>query len=323
MPTRTKPTKKFPEGRWCTNRIGGRTFTFDTEEQARAYEVEAKRRISEGRSLPEPSITTSRSELGSVIDSWDRYHRVNPRTKVGYRSHTNSFLEFWTPATPIHGIDAKQIREYWVHQQSTGLSPATINLRRTVLGMVLAFAKDEGLIDEFPRLPKRLRVGQTRLRFLTLDEERRLISEMPQEHWKNLTRFMIYTGLRVSEALSVRPMDRTNEGMQILGKGEKVRTVPLSDTALSALPSGVYYEQRYFPHTYAAYNKIFNAACERAGLQDVQIHTLRHTCFSRLAMKNISVTKIQALAGHSSITTTQRYMHLAPDYLEEVAEAIG
>ena len=58
-------------------------------------------------------------------------------------------------------------------------------------------------------------------------------------------------------------------------------------------------------------------------MEDVLIHTLRHTCFSRLAMKNISVTKIQALAGHSSITTTQRYMHLAPDYLEEVAEAIG
>ena len=51
------------------------------------------------------------------------------------------------------------------------------------------------------------------------DEERRLIREMPREHWKNLTRFILYTGLRVSEALSVRPMDRTNEGMQIKGKG--------------------------------------------------------------------------------------------------------
>lgn len=323
MPTRTQPTKKFPEGRWCTNRIGGRTYTFDTEEQARAYEVEAKRRISEGRSLPEPSITTSRSELGAVIENWDRYHRANPRTKVGYRSHLNHVIQYWTPATPIHGIDARQLREYFLQLEQGGMAPASINLRRTILRMLFQFAKDEGLIDEVPRVPKRLKVQQTRLRFLTEDEERRLIRAMPREHWKNLTRFILYTGLRVSEALSVRPMDRTNEGMQIKGKGGKVRTVPLSDTALSALPSGVYYEQRYFPHAYATYQKIFKTAAEAARLTDVTIHTLRHTCFSRLAMKNISATKIQALAGHSSITTTQRYMHLAPDYLDELAEAIG
>jgi hypothetical protein len=41
-------------------------------------------------------------------------------------------------------------------------------------------------------------------------------------------------------------------------------------------------------------------------------HTLRHTFVTRLAQSGVHVTKIQAWAGHASITTTQTYMHHAP-----------
>lgn len=331
MPTRTQPTKKFPQGRWCTNRIGGRTFTFDTEEQARAYEKEAKRRIAEGRALPSPTITSERSALSKVIENFLHYHQANPRTLYGYRSHMDHVMSYWTPETPIHGIDARQLREYFLDlSHEDELAPATVNLRRTILRMVFQFAKDEGLIEDVPTFPKRLKVGQTRIRFLTDDEEHRLIDALPQPHWKSLTKFMIYTGLRVSEALSVRPLDRNNDFLQVVGKGKKFRTVPLSDTAASCLPSGVYYDQRYWPHHYSSFRKVFSEAVDNAGLDRgaqvedrVRIHTLRHTCFSRLAMKDVGVTKIQALAGHSNIATTQRYMHLAPSYLTELKNAIG
>lgn len=331
MPTRTQPTKKFPNGRWCTNRIGGRTFTFDTEEQARTYEKEAKRRVVEGRSLPNPTITSERSALSEVIENFLRYHVVDPRTTEGYRSHLRRFLTYWSPETPIHGIDSRQLREYFMdltHEEEVG--PATSNLRRTIVRMVFQFAKDEGLLDEVPRFPKRLKVGQTRIRFLTDEEEHSLIDALPMDHWKDLTRFQIYTGLRISEALSVRPIDRENELIQVVGKGRKVRTVPLSVTALSSLPSSTYYDQRYFPYSYSHYRKVLTDAADKAGLNKgrsdddrVRVHTLRHTCFSRLAMKDVGVTKIQALAGHASIITTQRYMHLAPSYLGELAKVIG
>ena len=42
-----------------------------------------------------------------------------------------------------------------------------------------------------------------------------------------------------------------------------------------------------------------------------RLHVLRHTFCSRLAMKNASVKAIQELAGHASLKTTLRYMHLA------------
>lgn len=325
MPTKTQPTKKFPQGRWCSNRIGGRTFTFDTREQAVTWEEAAKRAVSDGLPLPDASIAIKNSGLQHVCDHWLRVSRVDPKTtKVGYQSSINSFIDYWSPDTPIHAIDTAQVRSFFLSlQDDWGLAPSTVNQRRTILLMVLKFAHDEGLIAEMPKLPPRLKVGMTRLRYLTDDEEDRLLAAMPKPHWRDLTKFMIYTGLRVSEALSVRPKDRTGDLLQVLGKRKKLRVVPLSVTAKSCLSERTLYDRPYFPYAYHPYQRIFKDAREAAGLEDVTIHTLRHTCFSRLAMKDVGVTKIQALAGHSDLKTTQRYMHLAPSYLGELAEIIG
>lgn len=45
------------------------------------------------------------------------------------------------------------------------------------------------------------------------------------------------------------------------------------------------------------------------------VHTLRHTCASRLAIAGENATFIQNWMGHSTILVTQSYMHLAPDTL--------
>ena len=51
----------------------------------------------------------------------------------------------------------------------------------------------------------------------------------------------------------------------------------------------------------------------RAGVEVTgSLHILRHTFCSRLAMAGVPTQTIKALAGHASITTTERYMHLAP-----------
>jgi site-specific recombinase XerD len=56
------------------------------------------------------------------------------------------------------------------------------------------------------------------------------------------------------------------------------------------------------------------AAQRRAGLKETNggVHILRHTFCSHLAMKGAPTMAIKALAGHASLGTTQRYMHLSP-----------
>ena len=54
---------------------------------------------------------------------------------------------------------------------------------------------------------------------------------------------------------------------------------------------------------------------------DVSFHHLRHTCASWLVMKGVPMRVVQEILGHSSVTVTQRYAHLAPGVMREAMEA--
>jgi Phage integrase family/Phage integrase, N-terminal SAM-like domain len=66
------------------------------------------------------------------------------------------------------------------------------------------------------------------------------------------------------------------------------------------------------------YPRFGNRPLDSLTLPDIQrlkggnLHILRHTFCSRLAMLGVPAKAIQELAGHQSLTTTQRYMHLSP-----------
>ena len=53
-------------------------------------------------------------------------------------------------------------------------------------------------------------------------------------------------------------------------------------------------------------------AARLAGLANGGVHVLRHTFCSHLAMRGAPARAIQELAGHSDLSTSQRYMHLSP-----------
>lgn len=59
-----------------------------------------------------------------------------------------------------------------------------------------------------------------------------------------------------------------------------------------------------------------NRAAAKAGIPGLNLHALRHTIFSQLASRNVSLRKIQELAGHRSLTTTQKYLHSDRDAIK-------
>ena len=57
----------------------------------------------------------------------------------------------------------------------------------------------------------------------------------------------------------------------------------------------------------------FRTACRKAGIKDFRIHDLRHTCAAWLVSSGVPMSEVRDLLGHSSITVTERYAHLAPE----------
>ncbi|RQD63181.1 MAG: hypothetical protein D5R98_05685 [Desulfonatronovibrio sp. MSAO_Bac4] len=66
----------------------------------------------------------------------------------------------------------------------------------------------------------------------------------------------------------------------------------------------------------------WNSARKRAGLEDVKIHTLRHSFASFLINAGRSIYEVGALLGHSQIKTTMRYAHLAEKTLKDAVNVV-
>jgi integrase len=61
---------------------------------------------------------------------------------------------------------------------------------------------------------------------------------------------------------------------------------------------------------------------QRAGLEDVRLHDLRHSFASFLVNGGVSLYIVQALLGHANARTTQRYAHLANDTLTQATVVV-
>jgi integrase len=107
-------------------------------------------------------------------------------------------------------------------------------------------------------------------------------------------------------------------------KTDKARAVPATDRVAEILHRRSN-RVKIFSFTRATLRKQWIDLQTAMGLEEDNqflVHTLRHTCASRLVQRGTSLAVVQVWMGHSSIVTTQRYWHLRPDSLLEGKKAL-
>lgn len=144
------------------------------------------------------------------------------------------------------------------------------------------------------------------------------------------------TGLRISEALRLRPQDIDSRRMFLQvhsGKGGKDRLVPLSPVLLDALRQywRICRPKRWlFPNVLGQrpmHPAVVGSACRKAaraaGLSKrVTPHTFRHSFATRLLEAGVDVRTIQKVLGHSSLRTTMLYTHVSLGRMQAVANPL-
>ena len=171
-------------------------------------------------------------------------------------------------------------------------------------------------------------------RYLSATEAQRLyeaLCDSESEMIRFIVPMLILTGARKREVLDARwlDFDLNNRRWRIpMTKTGRARHVPLSDGAMQLLASVPRFGDCEWafpnPDTLKPYVSIFYAwdrAREKAGLQDVRIHDLRHSFASLLVNSGRTLYEVQQLLGHTQVKTTQRYAHLSQDTLLSAANA--
>jgi integrase len=163
------------------------------------------------------------------------------------------------------------------------------------------------------------------------------LAEYPAQDAANAVRWLLLTGCRKSEALAMT-WDQVDLQAGVWTKPsahtkqKKTHRVPLSAPAVQLLhdiAKGQRAGERYvFPgrkpgEPLKQLHTVWNAVKDKAGVQDVRLHDLRHTYASILVSAGLSLPMIGALLGHTQQATTQRYAHLYDDPLREATERVG
>lgn len=202
----------------------------------------------------------------------------------------------------------------------------------------LGYAVDKGWIESNPATRVKLPPTNSRERFLSGAELERLgaaleaaEAEGMYPHGLNIIRLLALTGARRGEIerLQWRQID-FDRGAVILEDTKTGRAAwPLSRPALELLESLPRHDSAFvFPAArgdghYKGVNKTWPIVRDRAGLEGVRLHDLRHSFASVGAGGGVGLPVVGKLLGHKQASTTARYSHIADDPLRAAADQIG
>lgn len=278
-------------------------------------------------------------EDGKVRTLGDAFKLAEVRWGKARAAHTliangREALDHFGIGQRLIGIGPLDIRAYRDALVAKGQADGTVNRKLSALRVMLSEAADVGAITHIPAV-KKLKEAATRIRFVTPEEEALLVRTLehrgcPQA--ADMAVFLIDTGLRVQqEALAVQKhhLQRREDGRTNLlvpdGKGGKARTIPLTlraELIASKCAENSTSNLRIFDIGYSKLYRQMTGAFTQLGWEDVNIHTLRHTCASRLAQRGVPLIVIKDFLGHTNIATTMRYAHLATEHLTQAMEAL-
>jgi len=247
-------------------------------------------------------------------------------------------LDTWARANKkqITGLNRSDLRKWIASLSREGLAPASVARAVSATRGFFKFlmldghtkthpAEDLDTPQRFSYLPK----------FLTEDEINRLLAapEVATEEGirdRAILEIMYATGLRVSElvGLKVADVDLLAGLVVCHGKGNKERRVPLGKSAIhwlqqyAAVKAG--YGKQTAPQVFLHRGRpltrqlawaMIKRHAEKAGIKDVSPHTLRHSFATHLLQHGADSRSVQALLGHSDISTTQIYTHITDMHL--------
>lgn len=267
-----------------------------------------------------------------------------PNTLASYERDLNKYFYAMREKQP-EGITPADVRAFLAGLSDAGLAAPSIARNLAAVRGFHKFLQIDGLAQSDPtvnvetprgwkRLPKTLSTAEVDALLVQPDQ-----STLLGLRDKAMLELLYATGLRVSELVGLRLQDVNLERgfLVVMGKGSKERAVPLGETAMDAVRS---YLKRARPLLLksGASESLFLSARRRgitrqmfweriklhahaAGIaSSISPHTLRHCFATHLLDNGADLRAVQAMLGHSDISTTQIYTHVSRERLRQIHE---
>lgn len=268
--------------------------------------------------------------MGKFHDLMDRDLQIRgytPGTCAIYLNAVKNFVRFFK--RPPDELTLEHINQYQLHltrDRKVSWSHFNVVVCAIRFFYKVSMQKDWGV----KRIPYR-KTGRKLPEILSPEEIVRFFTSIPNFKHRVILMTMYAAGVRVSEALHLRPSDIDSSRMVIRieqGKGRKDRYTLLSPLLLEILreywkierPKTWLFPSRYQdkPLVPNSIQKVVRRARKTAGFgKAVRSHSMRHSFATHLMENGVNIRIIQSLLGHNSLRSTEIYTHVSKTHLQD------
>jgi integrase len=270
-----------------------------------------------------------------------QFKAAKPATLRYYQYGVSSLLACSIAKLNLDEITDQHARHYAATR--SGLSPSTINCGLRTLRRSLSLAYQWDKLERMPKIA--LAKGERQRDRVLSDTEVTLYLKACEQPWRDAATVMLGTGLRPSEVLSLRweriHLNGSSGLLQVAeGKSRAARRIlPMVpkvhdalkkrwDSADNPLNGWLFPSDGISGHLGRDTAKTFHSRAlnliqetaknegHETPVKNFPPYTLRHTALTRLAESGCDAFTLARIAGHSSITITQRYCHPQADAIE-------
>ena len=277
--------------------------------------------------------------LRSFLDSLYIEKGLSKNTVSSYKNDITSFSS-WCDKEHLDRLKITDLNlnNYISTLFSIGLKSSSINRKISSIKHFYLFLLKKKVIKNSPAdeisTPKQERYLPTSM---SEDEVECLLSSPKtnikiERRDKAMIEILYATGMRISELVNLKltDIDFNRSVLKVLGKGSKERLVPYGEKAAEALriyledrkkldSKDVFLSNRGTRITRGAFWQRIKIYIKRENLKSsISPHTLRHAFATHLLNRGADLRSVQILLGHSDLSTTQIYTHIAKKRLGEI-----
>jgi integrase/recombinase XerD len=248
-----------------------------------------------------------------------------------------------TQQSSLEKVEQADIQQYLSYRSEKGNSPRSSARLLSTLRRFYAWLLRENKVSEDPTsLIDSPRLGRALPKSLSEADVEALLNEPDTQSAmglrdRTMMEVLYATGLRVSELvnLTILQVNLQQGVIRVTGKGNKERLVPLGEEAINWLEqylsfsrpqlmkgkSGeeLFVSNRQKAMTRQTFWHMLKRHAKAAGINsDLSPHTLRHAFATHLLNHGADLRVVQMLLGHSDLSTTQIYTHIAKQRLQEL-----
>ena len=294
-------------------------------------EITSKIRL--GEELPHIAVRKETQTFLDVAKQFYDYKAIHNRQNKKTRSRVeNRLKDHFIGSKYIKSITKSDIEDFQLNIEKE-LMPATVNFTVEQVSSIFNWAIENEILDKNPcKAIKKIKVNNSRLRYLEVNEIKKLIATL--ENDKSLYYFVMIalsTGGRLQTICNIKPSDLKDNGSIrlydfknsseyygflsselkvefekfIIDSGKNKDEFIFKNTGKQS-----YSNQYYYRKLQPIFDILFNPEGTEP-LNKVTIHTLRHTFASQLAINETPILTIKKLMNHNDINATMRYAKLS------------